>query len=143
MCCTPLFARWFILHLPQSVLKNEQGMQWSNRLMSLTHSDIHWCPRSVEDVTIIDRCGEFPNVPLLGTRGEISYNPYLALRSFGYAMRDGPHSVLVQGIMVNYEDDVQGYRQRFIRAWDMVNKVDSKTLGHKNSIPLEPYLKWV
>ena len=25
----------------------------------------------------------------------------------------------------------------------MVNKVDSKTLGHKNSIPLEPYLKWV
>ena len=25
----------------------------------------------------------------------------------------------------------------------MVNKVDSKTLGHKNYIPLEPYLKWV
>ena len=25
----------------------------------------------------------------------------------------------------------------------MVNKVDSKTLGHKNSIPLEPYIKWV
>ena len=25
----------------------------------------------------------------------------------------------------------------------MVNKVDSKTLGHKNFIPLEPYLKWV
>ena len=25
----------------------------------------------------------------------------------------------------------------------MLNKLDSKTLGHKNSIPLEPYLKWV
>ena len=25
----------------------------------------------------------------------------------------------------------------------MVNKVDRKTLGHTNSIPLEPYLKWV
>ena len=25
----------------------------------------------------------------------------------------------------------------------MVNKMNSKTLGHKNSIPLEPYLKWV
>ena len=25
----------------------------------------------------------------------------------------------------------------------MPNIVDSKTLGHKNSIPLEPYLKWV
>ena len=25
----------------------------------------------------------------------------------------------------------------------MPNMVDSKTLEHKNSIPLEPYLKWV
>ena len=25
----------------------------------------------------------------------------------------------------------------------MINKADSKTLGRKNSIPLEPYLKWV
>ena len=32
----------------------------------------------------------------------------LALRQFGYARRDGPHDVLVQGIMFNYEDDVQG-----------------------------------
>ena len=51
--------------------------------------------------------------------------------------------MLIQGIMFNYEDNVQGYRQRFIRAWGMVNKVDSKMLGHKNSIPMDPYLKWV
>ena len=25
----------------------------------------------------------------------------------------------------------------------MVNKVDSRTLGHKNFVPLEPYLRWV
>ena len=25
----------------------------------------------------------------------------------------------------------------------MVSKVDRKTLGHKNPIPLEPYIKWV
>ena len=25
----------------------------------------------------------------------------------------------------------------------MINKVDSKILGHKNSILIEPYLKWV
>ena len=51
--------------------------------------------------------------------------------------------MLIQGIMFNYEDNVQGYRQRFVRAWGMVNKVYIKTLGHKNSIPMEPYLKWV
>ena len=65
------------------------------------------------------------------------------LRKFGYARRDSPHDALIQGIIFDYENDVQGYRQRFVRAWGMVNKVDSKTLGHNNSIPLEPYLKWV
>ena len=43
MCCTPLLARCFISHLPQSVLKNEQGLRWSHRLMTLRHSDVHWC----------------------------------------------------------------------------------------------------
>ena len=74
MCCTPLLARWFISHLPQSVLKNEQGSRWSHRLMTLKHSDIHWCSRSIDNVTIVDRCGEFPNVLLLGIRGCITYN---------------------------------------------------------------------
>ena len=48
MCCTPLLARWFISHLPQSVLKSEQGSRWSHRLMTLKHSDIHLCSRSIE-----------------------------------------------------------------------------------------------
>ena len=51
--------------------------------------------------------------------------------------------MLIQGLVFDYENDDQGYRQRFIRAWRMLNKIDSKTLGHKNFIPLEPYLKWV
>ena len=46
-------------------------------MMSLSHSDIYWCSRSQEDITIIDHCGEFPNVPLLGIRGGITYNPSL------------------------------------------------------------------
>ena len=79
MCYTPLLARWFILHLPRSVLKNEQGLRWSHRLITPRHSDIHWCSRSLENVTIIDHCGEFPNVSLLGIRGGITYNPCLAL----------------------------------------------------------------
>ena len=108
--------------------------------MSLKHSYIHWCSRFSEDVTIIDRCGEFPNVPLLGIRGEITYNPYLALQKFGYVRRDGFHDALIQGITFIYENDTQGYRKRFIKAWGMVHEIDSKTLGHKNFVPLEPYL---
>ena len=75
MCCIHLLSRWFISHLPQSVIKNEQGLRWSQRLMSLAHSDIHLCSRSQADVTIIGCYGESPNVPLIGIRVGITYNP--------------------------------------------------------------------
>ncbi|XP_058774389.1 uncharacterized protein LOC131648670 [Vicia villosa] len=143
MCCTPLLARWFILHLPRSVLRNDQKMKWSRRIMSLSHSDICWHVISQEYVTIIDHCGKFPNVPILGIRGGITYNPSLALRQFGYACRDGPHNMIIKGVVFNYEEDVQNQRQEFIRAWNKVYKVDSKSWGQKKFIPLEPYLRWV
>ena len=78
--------------------------------MKLRHADIHWCSRSLENVTIVDRCGEFSNVPLLGIRGGITYNPFLALRQFGYARWDGPHEMLIQGLVFEYESDNQGHR---------------------------------
>ena len=79
--------------------------------MTLKHSDIHWCSRSKENVIIVDRYIEFPNVPLLGIRGGITYNQFLALRQFGYARRDGPHEKLIQGLVFNYDNDDQGLRQ--------------------------------
>ncbi|KAI5430222.1 hypothetical protein KIW84_034702 [Lathyrus oleraceus] len=129
-----------VLALLIYVLKNEQNLKWSQRIMSLSHSDIRWCPHLKENVIIIDRCGEFSNVPFLGIRGGITYNPALALHQFGYARRDGPHEVILQGTVFDYDTDSQGLRQRFIRAWGMVKR---STLGQKNSIPMEPYLRWV
>ena len=111
--------------------------------MSLSHTDILWYSQSMGDISIIDRCGEFPNVPLLGIRGGITCNPSLTVRKFSYARRDGPHRLLLEDIAFDYEDDVKGHRRRFIRAWGMVNKFDVKTLGPKTLIPMEPYLQWV
>ena len=105
MCCIPLLSRWFISHLPRLILKNEHGLRWSQRMISLSHSNIYWCSRSLEDVTIINCCEEFPNVPLLGIRGGITYNPSQALQKFGYARKDGPHNALIQGIVFDYEND--------------------------------------
>ena len=75
--------------------------------------------------------------------GGITYNPSLALCQFSYVRRNGPHDALIKGTMFDYESDPQGYRWRFIHAWSIVNKIDSKSLAQKNSFPLEPYLKWV
>jgi len=39
---------------------------------------------------VIYQCGNFPNVPLMGTRGCINYNPLLALRQLAYHMKETP-----------------------------------------------------
>ena len=122
LCCTPLLARWFISHLPKSVLKNKEGMGWAYRIMSLAHTDILWSSKDMERVVIIDRCGEYPNVLLLGIRGGITYSPCLALRQFGRARRDGLHELLLTDIVFDYKGDVNEHRRRFIRAWGRVNR---------------------
>ena len=80
ICCTPLLYRWFISHMPQSDafwdVKKEP--HWAPKIMELTHSDIDWYHRAYQDAKIIDSCGSFPNMPLLGTKGGINYNPVLA-----------------------------------------------------------------
>ena len=36
---------------------------------------------------VLFSCGDYPNVPLIGMRGCINYNPALAIRLLGYPMR--------------------------------------------------------
>jgi len=49
---------------------------------------VNWFPRWKEGRTeILFSCGGFPNVPLMGMRGCINYNPVLAIRQLGYPMR--------------------------------------------------------
>src|SRR4051812_50087232 len=70
-------------------------------------------------------------------------NPSLALRQFGYARSNGPHDMIIRGIVFDYENDSHRHRRRFIQAWDSVYRIESKTLGLWNSIPMELYLRWV
>ncbi|KAI5421281.1 hypothetical protein KIW84_044926 [Lathyrus oleraceus] len=117
VCCLPLLYKWFILHLPQTVAfkKNKGCLRWSTRLMSLTNDDIFWYNRVYDGVQIIDSCGEFSIVPLLGTCGGSNYNPILARRLKG----------------------------RIVRAWRKIHRKGRKELGPKNCIALEPYTLWV
>ena len=73
--------------------------------MSLTDNDIIWTLRGLDEVAVIDRCGEYSNVPLIGTQGGITYKPCLALRQFASARRDGPHEMLIQGLIFNYDNN--------------------------------------
>ena len=87
ICCMTLLSMWFISHLPKSVLKNEEGLGWSYRIMSLAHTYILWSSRAMEDTAVIDRYGGYPNFPLLGIRGGITYNPCLGMAPMSYFLQ--------------------------------------------------------
>jgi hypothetical protein len=66
--------------------------------MSLTNDDIFWYNRVYDGVQIIDSCGEFSNVPLLGTYGGFNYNPVLARRQLGFPLKDKPNNISLEGL---------------------------------------------
>ncbi|KAI5418510.1 hypothetical protein KIW84_042947 [Lathyrus oleraceus] len=145
VCCLPLLYKWFISHLPQTVaFKENRGcLRWSTRLMSLTNDDISWYDRAYDGVQIIDSCGEFSDVPLLGTCGGISYNPILARRQLGFPLKDKPNNILLEGVFFQEGKDPQGLKARMVRAWRKIHKKGRSELGPKNCIALEPYTTWV
>ncbi|KAI5384652.1 hypothetical protein KIW84_071600 [Lathyrus oleraceus] len=145
VCCLPLLYKSFISHLPQTVAfkENKGCLRWSTRLMSLTNDDISWYDRVYDTVQIIDSCGEFSNVPLLGTCGGISYNPILARRQLWFPLKDNPNNILLEGVFFQEGKDPQGLKGRMVRAWRKVHKKGRKELGPKNCIALEPYTAWV
>ncbi|KAI5408500.1 hypothetical protein KIW84_054371 [Lathyrus oleraceus] len=67
-CCAPLFHKLFSSHLPKSgaFVDFKDSLSWSKS------------------------CENFPNVSLVGRRGGINYNPSLADRQFGYALKTPP-----------------------------------------------------
>ncbi|XP_050919442.1 uncharacterized protein LOC127136985 [Lathyrus oleraceus] len=96
-----------------------------------------------DNVKIIMNCGSFPNVPLIGTKGGINYNPKLALRKLGYpllCMPDFEHReefVLYKGF-----DNLELLR-KIVRAWREACPQGRSELGKKNCITKEAYTQWV
>lgn len=86
VCYIPLLYRWFTSHQPNKgpFIENKDNLKWSQRIMSLNAGDIFWYSRSYDNVKLILNCGDFPNVPLIGTKGGINYNPNSTLHQLGY-----------------------------------------------------------
>ena len=145
LCCAPLLHRWFTSHLPSSVFSktNSERSSWSQRIMPLTPADIVWVHASANSERIIDSCGEFPNVPLIGAYGGITYHPALAMRQFGYPMNGKPINLSFSGEFYLNSKDPTNLRRRFVEAWRSVRKLDSLHLGKKMSFVHESYTQWV
>ncbi|KAI5431681.1 hypothetical protein KIW84_035734 [Lathyrus oleraceus] len=113
--CIPLLYKWFISHLPQTPVFLE----------------------------VIDSCGEFSNVPFIGTQGGINYNPALARRQLGFPLRDKPNNNLLEGLFYQEGKDPQHLKQKIVHAWHSVHKKGRSELGLCNCVALEADTLWV
>jgi hypothetical protein len=141
----PLLYKWFTSHLPQthSFKENPEKLLWSQRIMSLTTSDIVWYHPAGDVGEIIFSCGEYPNVPLLGMRGGISYNPTLAKRQFGYQMKTKPDNIALASEFYLNLKDCSNKKGKFVQAWRVIRRLNKSQLGKKSDFVHESYTQWV
>jgi hypothetical protein len=142
ICCTPLLHCWITSHLPRPKLRPER-ISWSQKLMTWTPKDIVWFNPACDPEFIINSCGDFNNVPLLGTRGGISYSPVLARRQFGYYMEMNPVYLILDNDFFLYKKDEVNQRTQFEKAWYSIVRKDRNQLGRRSFITHEDYVQWV
>ncbi|KAL5127654.1 hypothetical protein HKD37_14G040035 [Glycine soja] len=100
VCCTPALYVWLVSHVfchqgrPVCPLQGyhmcaeKEKSNWERLLASMVGAFVSWFPRWKEGgVGVLFSYEGFPNIPLMGTRGYINYNPVLAIRQLGYPMR--------------------------------------------------------
>jgi hypothetical protein len=104
--------------------------------MSLTPSDIVWYHPACDVGEIIFSCGEYPNVPLLGMRGGISYNP---TRQFGYPIKTKLDNIALTSEFYLNHNDPLNKRRKFVQAWHDVRRLSRSQLGRKYGVVHESY----
>src|ERR1051325_5484844 len=144
MCCTALLQMWFKEHLPKTSAfsYNKYNLRWAQRIVNLTEQDIDWYDSAYDGIEIIMSCGDFPNVPLIGTKGLINYNPVLARRQLGYIMEGPPEEESVTEI-ISYGIEESDLLKKFRKAWKTIHRHDREKMGRKVPFAKEPYQIWV
>ncbi|XP_058724228.1 uncharacterized protein LOC131595776 [Vicia villosa] len=142
-CCVHWLYSWLTSHLYKSscFIKELARNEWSQKLRALKADSILWYAKKLKSDRIIYKCGDFDNVPLMGTLGCINYNPVLALRQLGHSMDSEPSEQQIEELILH--DNGKGAPRtlkRVIQAWSQVQR---KYFGPKNAIAKAPYTTWV
>ena len=108
ICCTPALYVWMVSHIfhhesrlvcplqGRHMCAEKGKTNWEELLAGMVGASVNWFPRWKEGrVGVLCSCEGFPNVPLMGTRGCINYNPMLAIRQLGYPVRRAPSEEII------------------------------------------------
>ncbi|XP_050902604.1 uncharacterized protein LOC127114597 [Lathyrus oleraceus] len=122
-CCAPLLYQWFLEHLPKiCVFVELTDASWPQRLGLLRSEDLSWYSKEYIGMDIIFSCGDFPNLPLIGTRGRVNSNPILSLRQLGYPMEGPPYASSLEAfLLLDLGVENPSLFQRIREAWKKVN----------------------
>ena len=120
----------------------KRGANWDQLFASKEGASVNWFPRWKEGRTgVLISCEGFPNVPLMGTRGCISYNPVIAIRKLGYPIRGAPlEEELALVISRGFNKTNMETFQKVLKAWEVVRKKDKELRGSNNG-PIGGYRK--
>jgi hypothetical protein len=144
LCCLPALYVWFTTHMfkNRGWVETKNDREWAQSIVNLDERSILWYFRDLERIDVIYCCGDFPNVPLMGTKGCINYNPVLASRQFGYPMRGPPSEESITPFIVyNMNPDLK-MLNKIRRAWDHVNR-KGKDLGAGSGATNKSYNQWL
>ncbi|XP_050876346.1 uncharacterized protein LOC127080058 [Lathyrus oleraceus] len=143
-CCAPLLYKWFLEHLPKTCAWVEQtDISWPQRLGSLRSEDLSWYSKKYINMDIIFSCGDFLNLPLIGTQGCVNTNPVLSLRQLGYPMEGPPEANSLEAfLLLDFGIENPSLFQRIKEAKKNVNRKGKAELGRANGITKEPYFQW-
>ena len=105
--------------VPERIDKMSEN-DWRSFFSQQTEDSLKWKMDWWYEKEIIYCCGDFHNVPLMGTTGCINYNPALALRQLAFRQKV-PSEKEVEPLYILYEDkDPMGLCKKVGEAWDQV-----------------------
>jgi len=118
LCCIPALYVWLASRIGERTIgvkcpvelvtrgrpEVKGAREWRDFFAGLNETKIQWQPSWQLGSRLIYYCGKYPNVPLVGTRCCINYNPVLAQRQFGYPIRGAPTPASLTAMLFYYED---------------------------------------
>ncbi|XP_014521975.1 uncharacterized protein LOC106778515 [Vigna radiata var. radiata] len=139
LCCLPMLYVWFFSRVSENTLNatcpvdellqckpNMKGAnKWAQLCASLNVEQVKWNVLWMQRSEIIYYCGRYPNVPLIGIKCCINYNPVLAQWQFGYPMRGSPTLTSLAILQIYYKEGTFAEVLHQIRnAWGNVVRAE-------------------
>lgn len=118
-CCARLMYVWIVTHMyarnyigeiddplkrfHRLPIKPNNLYEWIQEFDEVDSKSFNWMCPWYRGSTIIFSCGNFPNVPWMGSRGCVSYSPTLVIRQLKWTQHEPPKEVL-GGISFLYQE---------------------------------------